>query len=120
MKFEAEECQAQCQDDYIDEAFEDSTVIVLKMFWAVFNLFCASVSPARECGNPLALHWLSKGPTQVNSRVKQVGIGLAAVMALEFIGLESSSIALAFPRSILVATISVVGYGIQICTRMYM
>ena len=52
----------------------------------------------------------------MNSRVKQVGIGLAAVMALEFIGLESSSIALAFPRYVMVSTISVIGDGIQIPT----
>ena len=99
----------------IYETFEDLTIIVLKMVWAVFNLFCAAVSP----GNPLALHCLSRGPTQVNSRLKQAALYIASVMALEFIGLESSSIALAFPRSVMVAAISVIGYGIQNYTRMY-
>lgn len=48
--------------------------------------------------------------------MKQVALYFAAVTALGFIGLESSSIVLAFPRSVMVAYISVFGDGIQICT----
>ena len=51
------------------------------MLWAFFYLTCATV----------ALH-------------------LSAVVALEFIGLESSSVALAFLRYIAVAAISVLGF----------
>ena len=51
------------------------------MLWALFYLTCATV----------ALH-------------------LSAVVALEFIGLESSSVALAFLRYIAVAAISVLGF----------
>lgn len=52
----------------------------------------------------------------MNSELKQAALYLGSVMALEFIGLESSSIALAFPRYVMVSTISVIGDGIQIPT----
>ena len=51
------------------------------MLWALFNVTCATVA-----------------------------LPLSAVVALEFIGLESSSVALAFLRYIAVAAISVLGF----------
>ena len=55
--------------------------IAVAMFWALVYAFCAT----------LALY-------------------LSAVTALEFIGVESSSVALAFPRCIAVAAVSVFGF----------
>ena len=47
----------------------------------------------------------------------QIALGFVSIIALEFIGLESSSIIFVFPRYLLVAIISVLGDGIQICNR---
>ena len=52
-------------------------------------------------------------PRKWLSRLEQVLIYLSAVIALEYIGLESSSIALAFPRHVVVATITTFGDAIQ-------
>ena len=50
---------------------------------------------------------------------KQIALGLISIIALEFMGLESSSIALVLPRYVLVAIISVLGDGFQICKDSY-
>ena len=49
----------------------------------------------------------------------QIALGLTSIIALEFMGLESSSIALVLPRYVLVAIISVLGDGFQICKDSY-
>ena len=55
--------------------------MVVAMVWALFHFFCAAI-----------------------------GVHLSAVVALEFIGPESSSLALALPRWIALAAISLVGF----------
>ena len=52
--------------------------------------------------------------------MKKVALYFGAIVALEFIGLESASIALAIPRYVMVATISALGDGNQTCTFVVM
>ena len=99
------------------------------MLWTIFNILLAMVIP----GNPLAsseICPISEIKIVINfikQRIKasefpvetQIALGLTSIIALEFMGLESSSIALVFPRYLLVAIISVLGDGFQICMVSY-